>query len=462
MKYASFDGDKIGNSIRNLLLSHKLGEAALLSEDIKRAVASIEKAVHLNKEARLILAGGDDILLAYDSERGEPEIISQIPEIFRRETGLSMSVGVGETISDSLKALNLSKRTGSSIPYLPDAETNKSSQVMQYDDVSLIIFADSLPPDPYINVIQHWLSRKTVRRILLIKIDRDVGKKQLCELELKELKDRIYLQIQLLSELKYLQLKQNTRSEWETVPVSLDEPSRNVYKEMSSRLSSVALSFEFVEYSDLACLLQRVITEGRAMNAQLIFDISTVKKEFIVDIFSILCSEDEREINTFQLVSSPTHSEIDLIHALRCDETYKYVPVASSIYTADKKITSSKNSSNLQDCEQRCAELTTKIDILNHYAERLEDSASEEFSRFWMAIIFFAFVLPLGILVSYWALKGWDDFEKYTFVVPVVLYFVFSFLVTSVFGIKFSLNPVSLKSHLKKRKLKGLSKDRKL
>ncbi|MFG6103543.1 mCpol domain-containing protein [Leptothoe sp. EHU-05/26/07-4] len=459
MKYAFFDGDKVGNSIRNLLLSNKIGEAEMLSNNIKSAISKIEKEIDACEDIKIILAGGDDVLLAYEADYIEKEILPSIPAIFKEETGLSMSFGLGNTIYESMETLDLSKRYA--MMPINQLDTSEENVLVRQpkSTISLLIFADSAYPDPYINVISHWFARKPIQEVVLLKIDSDVGKRRYAEVYLEALKKRIELQLSLMSKSNYLRKKTGSRDEWESIAITLEKPAQMIYRDIAKAIPSIDFKFKIVSYEDLGNFLRKHIENNRNVSIKSVFDITTVKKEFIVDIYTILCVENERDINTFQLVLPPTYSEQDMIHALHCEKTYRYVPVASSSYTADKMVASRKESGNIQDYKLRNASLQIKFDKLQQSNKLMELSLAEGFARFWMTVAFFVAVLPCCVLLALLALKGWNDFEKYTFIVPVIVYFFTGFFLQAFFGRKLSINPLSIYENLKSWKLRRISKE---
>jgi hypothetical protein len=105
IKYAFFDGDNIGNTIENLLTNGRIQEAVHLSESIKLAIFQIELFIGRTEEAEIIIAGGDDVLIQYNSEKYSDVFLGKISQIFTNYTGLSMSCGVGENVSQAINNL---------------------------------------------------------------------------------------------------------------------------------------------------------------------------------------------------------------------------------------------------------------------------------------------------------------------------------------------------------------------
>lgn len=115
MLYAFFDGDDIGNTIEILLTEDKVVEAVRLSENIKLAMQKIEQLLLVKDDVQLILIGGDDILIEYNEEKYDKDILEEIMNIFKDITGKSMSCGVGDTLPNAIWCLHTAKLYGKNL-----------------------------------------------------------------------------------------------------------------------------------------------------------------------------------------------------------------------------------------------------------------------------------------------------------------------------------------------------------
>ncbi|MEO0769232.1 MAG: hypothetical protein AAFY72_07325, partial [Cyanobacteria bacterium J06649_4] len=437
---------------------NNLGGAKQLSENIRKSILELERKILEYDGVGVIIAGGDDLLLEYDPSVCPSDLIESIPRDFEKKTGISMSFGIGTSISSSMENLNFSKR--SSLQNSTSAR-GEDTRIKKDDDAVLIIFSDSLSPDPYINVIAHWYARSRLRKVSLLKIEKDIGKIRIATAELEQLKERIFLQIKLLSKSKYLRKKRGTQNDWEEVEVQLSENEKDFYRILDGGISSVLFDEIVYDYAEIAHQLPIYISANRKSFVQSIFDISTVKKELIVDIYVILSMEGISNINTFQLIPKPTYSEKDLLHCLRFDEQYKYPSVANSNFTADKTVAFSKDLSNAIDYHGRNSSLQETLRKQETSIKQLKMQVADVFASFCMTMILFVFVLPVCSIVAVLAFRDWDDgFEKYTFIVPVICLFVASFIFQAIFRMNFSLNPQSIRKAIKDWKLKELEKSK--
>lgn len=122
--YAFFDGDNIGSTIEILLIENKVYEARKLSQNINTVIFEIEKILQSKDNIEIIILGGDDILIRYDTTRYGEDFLESIRNLFKAKTGNSMSCGVGRDISESIRNLYLAKLYGKnmvkSVKYLDE------------------------------------------------------------------------------------------------------------------------------------------------------------------------------------------------------------------------------------------------------------------------------------------------------------------------------------------------------
>ena len=135
-------------------------------------------------------------------------------------------------------------------------------------------------------------------------------------------------------------------------------------KRSKESLSPNSFRLKALTYEELGGFLGNIVEKNRKTAIVSIFDITAVKKEYIVDIYAVLCEKEERNISTFQLILPPSHTEQDLIHNIRWDETYKLVSIANSEYTADKIVALRKRVSNARSYERDNVNLRKESDSL--------------------------------------------------------------------------------------------------
>lgn len=115
MFYAFFDGDNIGPTIEILLTENRIDEAMRLSENIKIALFEIEQILKSSNDVKIIVLGGDDILIQFNPMQYDLEFLENIRGIFKEKTGISMSCGVGKDVPQSIWNLHMAKLYGKDI-----------------------------------------------------------------------------------------------------------------------------------------------------------------------------------------------------------------------------------------------------------------------------------------------------------------------------------------------------------
>jgi len=329
-RFAFFDGDNVGNTIDNLLNNDKVKEASLLSENIKKAILKIKLFINSIDGAEIIIAGADDILISYNSEKFEEYIfLEKLTNIFTNYTGLSMSCGVGYSISQAANNLSSVKQTVKGTIKLDRNNLQIQSQITK--EVYLYIFATSDIPDPYINVIMHCISiYKNLTQVILVGITVDPGKIKREKNKLESLKQNIQSQIDNLQNGKYL--KKNGKN-WNKNDIEIDNIDRQRYLEINRlNIETKAIIYNALE--------QEIANLTKNNNYILhIFDVTAVSKSYLIDIYNILRFRNISTIYSFELLSDKrTYDHQELIHNLTYKKTYDFICLAESLFTKDKVV----------------------------------------------------------------------------------------------------------------------------
>lgn len=110
--YAFFDGDGVGDVLRIFLLENQTRRASELSEKISATLSGIAGRLRGEEYVEVLIAGGDDLLIRFEADRYQLSLIEQVRTEFRRNTGISMSCGIGRSIPDAIRHLDLAKLYG--------------------------------------------------------------------------------------------------------------------------------------------------------------------------------------------------------------------------------------------------------------------------------------------------------------------------------------------------------------
>ncbi|MBW4668832.1 MAG: hypothetical protein KME60_15760 [Cyanomargarita calcarea GSE-NOS-MK-12-04C] len=448
VRYAFFDGDNIGNTIENLLNNGRVREAAYLSESIKLAIFKIELFINSTDDAKLIIAGGDDVLIEYNPEKYNYTFLEKVSKIFNKHTGLSMSCGVGENISEAIRNLASAKQHNKGIIKYTNEEVKVENRHMK--QIKLYIFATSPNPDPYINVIAHCaVNYLSFNEVTLIGITADRGKIGSEITKLTELKQKISNQLENLSKNQYLKEKDEN---WEIVNIQIEGADCLRY----SNLKNIDIKIKAIGYQDLEREISQWLNTDTAFEH--FFDVTAVSKSYLIDVYTILRYKNISTIYTFQVFSRPHYDERDLIHNLVDGETYKFTCIAESEYNKNRIVVSDDYNISQNDFNR----LSAEKEILERDRIKLEDALATNFARFWFALFLILIFLPIFVGIGWWILQpeGWNRFEPSFFLVSsawAILTYSLPIFFTRNFS---SLNILLLPHALKKWKQKKLEKSR--
>lgn len=449
VQYAFFDGDNIGNAIENLLNNGRVKEATYLSESIKIAIFQIELFINSTDDVNVIIAGGDDVLIEYNADKYNHNFLENILNIFNNHTGLSMSCGVGENISQAIRNLaNAKQHSKGRIKY-----TNEEIEIgnRHMKQIKLYIFVTSPDPNPYINVIAHCAVNYVIfNQVVIIGITGDRGRIGMENNKLNKLKQEIFNQLDNLSKGQYSNDKNDKKCQ--VMDIEIEEPDCLRY----NNLKNLDIKIKALGYQDL----EKEISEWLKIDTayEHLFDVTAISKSYLIDIYTILRFKNISTIYVFQIFSVPYHDERDLIHNLIDGETYNFNCVAESEYTKNRIVVSDAHDISQNDFNK----LNNEKGILERDRERLEEVLATNFARFWVALFLILIFLPIFVGVGWWILQpeGWNRFEPSFFLVSsawaVVTYSLPIFFTRS-FS---SLNILLLPQALKKWKQKKLEKSR--
>lgn len=451
-KYAYFDGDNIGNSIENLLSNGRVQEATHLSERIKLAIFQIELFIDSTNDAEILISGGDDVLIKFDSEKHNYLLLEKIARIFVKNTGLSMSCGVGDNVNQAISSLMSVKQRSKGIirSFNQDTET----QDLSMKSTKLYIFITSNDPDPYINVLAHCASYyRGLQQVNLVSIIEDKGKTKSREEYLNTLKEDIDYQLSSLSSGKYLRIKDKNAKKrddkWEQInipPESIESSDRKRYE----ALRDIPLDIKVVIHADLETEIAKWLQSDELFEH--LFDVTGVAKNYLVDVYTILRFKNRSSIYSFELIPEPNFSQkyLNLIHNFEYGKTYKFNCLADSFFTRNKLIVDEDSLIGEGDINR----LQADFEMLQKYGNDLEETIALNFARFWS--LFYFLIL---LLLFLWSIQliirqpdGWNQLEPLIFVVTTG-WFLLNYLIQVVFaGRVISLDPLQLFSTLKRWK----------
>ncbi|MBE9206708.1 mCpol domain-containing protein [Nostoc sp. LEGE 06077] len=435
--YAFLDGDNIGERLSELLNQNLTFEAEFLSENIKIAIFEIEKYINSKKDIKIIIAGGDDVLIKYNYSKYGVGILEEIIAIFKSHTGLSMSCGVGLSIEQSIINLDTAKKKGRNQieNSLQSILTNKMAK-----STTLYLFVTSDIPDVYVNSIIYCIENENyvLKEVCFLSITRDKGKRAELETQLQTIKDRVLKQLELLQNGKYLHQDLKTKN-WDERDIDI----QNYQKLRYAQANSCVFNFSVILYKDL----ENTIQNYKNRNELCIFDFSGIVKSFILDVYTVLRLNNMDDIYTFEITRKGRYyDERDLIHNLSLDHNeYEYKSLMQSTYVSKSMIINSTNQ-NLS---------LGYVDTIN----KLVESYADEFARFWLMIIFLVAVTVLAICIVIVIYDGWSWLEPWTFVGLGPALYVLSLIMRIFWKKELSVNPDFLYNRFKIWKAKKIKRD---
>ena len=107
-KFVGLDGDSIGRVIESLLIKNKIKEVMEFSEMIQQALDLIKEKV-ISRGGKVLFCTGDSILFYGDFN---VEFCNWMLKEFKKRTGRTASVGIGEKTAETYLGLKLAKSQG--------------------------------------------------------------------------------------------------------------------------------------------------------------------------------------------------------------------------------------------------------------------------------------------------------------------------------------------------------------
>lgn len=302
----------------------------------------------------------------------------------------------------------------------------------------LYIFVTSGDPDVYINIIGYCIEHYKIANVVFLGIIKDKGQKAGVEKNLNELKERISKQLELLQDGRYLFKEQDTK-QWTEKNIDIESHEKLRY----ARIASERKESMTIVYSELEDKISEFIRSNDC-----IFDVSGVRKNYLVDLYVLLLSKKIENIYAFELkLKGRTHDENELIHKLTLDSgDYEYINLSESNYTKGKVIKSKREEEKLQG-------------KVSNFDKVLQMAASD-FATTILSIYAFVVISSLAGLVAFVAHSDWGNIEPWAFIIFGTPFFgyILSLLIQLILKRELSLKPMSIFNWLKEYKLDRLSK----
>jgi hypothetical protein len=112
MIYIHIDGDNVGSNIELCLMDGRIQEATEISENVTDAFAKIRSSLMNESEATVHICAGDDLIASFVPNTKSMNLLHDLKTGYFSKTGLTLSIGVGETVVYSLDNLRRAKMSG--------------------------------------------------------------------------------------------------------------------------------------------------------------------------------------------------------------------------------------------------------------------------------------------------------------------------------------------------------------
>ena len=110
--YLIGDGDDIRNRMEFYLLNSDFNAVSHFSKNLVDSIDIIKEIAMSKMNAKIIYAAGDDILFRVDKNDYQRTHLEYITDIFLKNTGSTISFGVGENIEAAFLNLRRAKASG--------------------------------------------------------------------------------------------------------------------------------------------------------------------------------------------------------------------------------------------------------------------------------------------------------------------------------------------------------------
>jgi len=122
MTYVAIDADNVGESIGNAVLSNDTDQLSSISNNINSGVSIFSQWAEYNG-GKIISSGSDEAI--FQVPVASIDELEDLKQKYQEKTGFSISIGIGENISEAAKALIYAKINGKDqiTDYSPEIET---------------------------------------------------------------------------------------------------------------------------------------------------------------------------------------------------------------------------------------------------------------------------------------------------------------------------------------------------
>lgn len=113
--YILGDADRVRERIEAALFSHDMALLTQISMNLTQAIATLVDHVVERLAAKVIMAGGDDVLFTAAGETFDLRVLEEVAQNFSDQTSCTISFGVGASPDEAYLHLRRAKASGGGV-----------------------------------------------------------------------------------------------------------------------------------------------------------------------------------------------------------------------------------------------------------------------------------------------------------------------------------------------------------
>lgn len=277
----------------------------------------------------------------------------------------------------------------------------------------LYIFVTSLNPDPYINVIRHCLPRYSNfnKEVFFVNIFEDINKEKNTLKSTELIIEGIDKQIDFLSRGQYFYVDKGKTTIKDKIEID------NFAKDSYAELKFLKFTPKVILYDNLESELARIISS----NSNVLFDVTALHKDFLIDIYTTLHIMNNNNIFYFKIKKQHrTFDDNDLIHNLKVRTDYDYENISESRITLGTVIIKKDEKQNSID---------DIIDSFSSYEANIIKNLLSSFTLLSLLVFIYFFIKDIN---------KWDKIEPWTWLISMPVLFAINIIVNIFSGKKIS------------------------
>jgi len=115
MIYVLGDADRVREKVEAALFADNLAALTTFSQTLSAAVAKLAREMGDQMGARIVMAGGDDVLFTVNNDRFDLDVLHRLANSFADTTSCPISFGLGPSAEVAYINLRRAKATGRGI-----------------------------------------------------------------------------------------------------------------------------------------------------------------------------------------------------------------------------------------------------------------------------------------------------------------------------------------------------------